>query len=113
MQTDLTAGTPPRYEPFGWHHWPDHFFMSYQFRRGLGETQEGGGAVSECFQAASRMIPGDFDSWHNEWMVVADRNDKRGDAAEKDGNIRTAMNCWLRAAGLMWRTGVVLHDSWF
>ena len=96
--TQLAALRPPSYEPFGWHHWPDHFFMSYQFRRGLGETQEGGGAVSECFQAASRMIPGDFESWHNEWMVVADRNDKRGDEAEKDGNIRTAMNCWLRAA---------------
>ena len=92
------AGTPPRYEPFGWHHWPDHFFMSYQFRRALGETQEGGGSVSECFQAASRMIPGDLDSWHNEWMRVALRNDARGDAALAAGHIRTAMNCWLRAA---------------
>lgn len=98
MNPSEFTGTPPRYEPFGWHHWPDHFFMSYQFRRALGETQEGGGAVSECFQAASRMIPGDLDSWHNEWMRVADRNDKRGDEAERAGHIRTAMNCWLRAA---------------
>lgn len=98
MSTEMPAGTPPRYEPFGWHHWPDHFFLSYQFRRALGETQEGGGAVSECFQAASRMIPGDLDSWHNEWMRVADRNDRRGDEAERAGHIRTAMNCWLRAA---------------
>lgn len=99
MNAPERAGTtPPNYEPFGWHHWPDHFFMSYQFRRGLGETQEGGGAVSECFQAASRMIPGDLDSWHKEWMVVAERNDRRGDDAERAGHIRTAMNCWLRAA---------------
>ena len=92
------AGSPPRYEPFGWHHWPDHFFMSYQFRRALGETQEGGGSVSECFQAASRMIPGDLDSWHREWMHVALRNDARGDTALAAGHVRTAMNCWLRAA---------------
>ncbi len=98
MSGSTSPGTPPRYEPFGWHHWPDHFFLSYQFRRALGETQEGGGAVSECFQAASRMIPGDLDSWHNEWMRVADRNDRRGDEAERAGHIRTAMNCWLRAA---------------
>ncbi len=98
MNPSITTQTPSRYEPFGWHHWPDHFFMSYQFRRGLGETQEGGGAVSECFQAASRMIPGDADSWHVEWMHVADRNDVRGDEAERAGHIRTAMNCWLRAA---------------
>jgi dienelactone hydrolase len=86
-----------KYEPFGWHHWPDHFFLSYQFRRALGETQEGGGAVSECFQAASRMKP-DLESWHKEWLHVAERNDRRGDEAQKAGHIRTAMNCWLRAA---------------
>ncbi len=87
-----------KYEPFGWHHWPEHFFMSYQFRRALGETQEGGGAVSEVFQAASRMKPGDAESWHVEWLRVAERNDARGDAEDKAGHIRTAMNCWLRAA---------------
>jgi dienelactone hydrolase len=86
-----------KYEPFGWHHWPEHFFLSYQFRRALGETQEGGGAVSECFQAASRMKP-DLESWHVEWLRIAERNDRRGDEAEKAGHIRTAMNCWLRAA---------------
>jgi dienelactone hydrolase len=89
---------PARYEPFGWHHWPEHFFMSYQFRRALGETQEGGGAVSEVFLAASRMKPGDADSWHEEWLRLAEHNDRRGDQEEKAGHIRTAMNCWLRAA---------------
>ena len=88
----------PRYEPFGWHHWPEHFFMSYQFRRALGETQEGGGAVSEVFLAGSRMKPGDAHSWHEEWLRIAEHNDRRGDAEEKAGHIRTAMNCWLRAA---------------
>jgi dienelactone hydrolase len=86
-----------KYEPFGWHHWEDHFFLSYQFRRALGETQEGGGAVSECFQAASRMKP-DHESWHAEWLKVAERNHARGDEAEERGHIRSAMNCWLRAA---------------
>src|SRR5262249_51096875 len=87
-----------KYEPFGWHHWEDHFFWSYQFRRALGETQEGGGAVSEVFQAASRMKRGDDDSWHEEWLRVAERNDRRGDEEEEKGHVRTAMNCWLRAA---------------
>jgi dienelactone hydrolase len=90
--------TPPRYEPFGWHHWPDHFWMSYQLRRGLGETQEGGGAISEVLQAASRMKPGDAESWHTEWTRIAVRNDERGDAEAAAGHLRTAMNCWLRAA---------------
>ena len=88
----------PHYEPFGWHHWPEHFFMSYQFRRALGETQEGGGAVSEVFRAASRMKPGDAESWHVEWLRIAERNERRGDEEDRAGHIRTAMNCWLRAA---------------
>ena len=94
----VTDNKLAHYEPYGWHHWPEHPWLTYQFRRGLGETQEGGGTVSECFLAASRMVPGDKESWHREWMVVGDRNFDRGLAEEKQGHIRTAMNCFLRAA---------------
>jgi pimeloyl-ACP methyl ester carboxylesterase len=94
----VTANHQPHYEPYGWHHWPKHPWQTYQFRRALGETQEGGGTVSECFQAASRIIPGDNESWHHEWMVVADRNWRRAIEEEQRGHIRTAMNCFLRAA---------------
>ena len=93
----VTEDRGPHYEPFGWHHWPEHPWMSYQFRRALGETQEGGGAISECFQAASRMVPGDVESWHTEWLRVAERNDRRGDEAEAHGQVITARNCWVRA----------------
>ena len=93
----ITENRQPHFEPYGWHHWPEHPWLAYQFRRGLGETQEGGGTVSECFQAASRMILGDKESWHREWMRVADRNQKRGLTEEQAGHIRTAMNCYLRA----------------
>ncbi|RAH99162.1 hypothetical protein DLJ53_21680 [Acuticoccus sediminis] len=88
----------PHFEPMGWHHWPAFPWLSYQFRRGLGETQEGGGAVSEHFLAASRMIPGDKESWHREYMVMAEQNRARGQEADASGHVRTAMNCYLRAA---------------
>jgi len=94
---EITKNRQAHFEPFGWHHWPDHPWLSYQFRRGLGETQEGGGAVSECFQAASRMVAGDKESWHREWLRIAERNHARGDEAERQGHIQTAKNCWLRA----------------
>ena len=93
----ITSVKEAHFEPYGWHHWPEHPWMAYQFRRALGETQEGGGAISECFQAASRMLPGDEESWHTEWLRVAERNHRRGDAAEAAGHIETAKNCWLRA----------------
>jgi pimeloyl-ACP methyl ester carboxylesterase len=94
----VTDNKLAHYEPYGWHHWPEHPWLAYQFRRGLGETQEGGGTVSECFLAASRMIPGDYESWHREWTVIADQNFQRGLDEERAGHVRTAMNCWLRAA---------------
>ncbi len=94
----ITENGLPHYEPYGWHHWPEHPWLAYQFRRGLGETQEGGGAVSEVFQAASRMIPGDLESWHKEWKHIGDRNWDRGEEADSKGHVRTAMNCFLRAA---------------
>src|SRR5690606_25884658 len=33
-----------------------------------------------------------------EWTIIAERNDRRGDKAREKKHIRTAMNCWLRAA---------------
>src|SRR5688500_4952686 len=44
------------------------------------------------------MVPGDKESWHREWLRIAERNSKRAGEEEKAGHIRTAMNCWLRAA---------------
>src|ERR1700748_646116 len=106
--TDVAHGV---YQPYGWHHWPKHPWMSYQFRRALGETQEGGGAVSECFLAASRMIPGDKESWHREWKRIADFNQTRGDEEFGKGHVRTAMNCWLRAANYYRHTEFWLEYS--
>ncbi len=95
-QTTTDAG--PHYEAYGWHHWPEFPWMSYQFRRSLGEVQGGGGAVSEVFQAASRMIPGDEESWYTEWLRIADRNRERAEAAEQAGHVMTARDAWLRAS---------------
>lgn len=96
----VRKGELSHYEPYGWQHWPDFPWLSYQFRRALGETQEGGGSVSELFLAASRMVPGDLDSWHENLLEVSNNNMRRGDAEEASGHIRTAMNCWLRAADM-------------
>ena len=88
MIDQITADHTPHFEPYGWHHWPEHPWFSYQFRRGLGETQEGGGAVSEVFQAASRIIPGDKESWHAEWTRIAERNYAR--ARRKENSVISA-----------------------
>ena len=93
------SSKPPSYEPFGWHHWHDeHFWMSYEFRRGLGETQEGGGRRQRGLPGRQQVVAHDFESWHREWTHIAERNDRRGDEELAKGHVRSAMNCWLRAA---------------
>ena len=91
---DRTEG---HFKPYGWHHWPQYPWMSYQFRRALGETQEGGGAISEVFQVGAKIDPSDSESWYREWNAIGDRNRIRGDESEALGRIVTARNCWLRA----------------
>jgi dipeptidyl aminopeptidase/acylaminoacyl peptidase len=93
----ITEEKGPHYEPYGWHHWPEFPWMSYQFRRSLGETQPGGGTVSECLQAASRMVPGDAESWHTEWTRLADKNFRLAEESERQGHVLTARSAWLRA----------------
>ena len=89
--------TEPGYRPYGWEEWPDFPWWSYQFRRVLGETQEGGGAISECFMAADAMRPGDGESWFGEWRRLADRSAGQAAAAEAAAHVVTARNACLRA----------------
>ena len=47
MLLDVISDNKVQYcEPYGGHHWPDHPALSLRFRRAMGETQQGGGAVS-------------------------------------------------------------------
>lgn len=87
----------PHYEPYGWQHWPTHPWLSLQFRRGLGETQYGGGAISECLLVASRVDPDDPETWFREFRIRADRNREQGARAEQAGHLVTARDAWLRA----------------
>lgn len=95
---ERATDTTPHYEPYGWQQWPDHPWLSYQFRRALGESQEGGGSVSESFLAASRMQPLNKESWHREWNVIAEANLRRGYEAEAAGHTHTARRYWLKAS---------------
>ena len=84
--------------PGGWVQWPDSEEFSIEFMRLLGAAQEGGSLISECFLAASRIDPKDGgDSWHREWMRMADISNERANAAFTIGHVLTAQSNWLRA----------------
>jgi pimeloyl-ACP methyl ester carboxylesterase len=90
--------SPPRFEAGGWMHWPDNEDYSLQFMRVLGSAQEGSSTISECFLTASRIVPGDDESWYREWKAIADANKARGDLARAADNLSSACSNWLRAS---------------
>ena len=76
----------------------------------LGAAQEGGSTISECFLAATRITPGDDESWYREWKTIADLNKERGDTARARNNMCTAQNSWLRAS-TYYRAAELFLDS--
>jgi hypothetical protein len=86
------------YQDQGWEHWPQDPWFSYQFRRALGEAQEGGGAISEVFQTGEKITPHDNESWYSAWLGVAERAREYAQAAKDAGNTQTARAAWLRAS---------------
>src|ERR1700721_3964453 len=88
----------PRYDPRGWMHWPDNEDYSDRFMQILGSAQEGSSTISECFLAATRITPGEDESWYREWKKLAGICKSRGDLAVREGNTDTAKGNWLRAS---------------
>ena len=98
QSTPTVQQSSGRYEPGGWVQWPGEHELSFQFVRVLAAAQEGASTVGECFQAASRMTPGDVESWYREWQIVAKRNEARAIDAAAHGHMHSALSNWLRAA---------------
>jgi dienelactone hydrolase len=86
-----------QFDPRGWVYWPEHEELSFELMRLLGTAQEAGSTTSECFLAASRINPGDEDSWYREWRRMADASHERANTALDRGNFLTAQSNWLRA----------------
>lgn len=99
------------YQPVGWMQWPDNLDYSFQFLRVLGAAQERASTISECFQAGSRIIPGDDETWYLQWTSLGDRNEKRAAEALSNQFIQTARGNWLRAANYYRCAEFFLHHD--
>ena len=86
------------FSPEGQVQWLDNDEFSAEFLKLLGAAQEGGAMVSECILVASRIDSNDrANSWHREWLRIADRNAARANTAFERGHVVTARSNWLRA----------------
>jgi hypothetical protein len=71
-------------------------FDSY-FTRVMGRGNYGGSAVGECYETASRIVDGDFQSFTNAWEVTAKRVEAIGWECLKKGHKVSARDAFLRA----------------
>jgi alpha-beta hydrolase superfamily lysophospholipase len=72
----------------------------------LGFAPYGGADVGEIQYLATRVKPGDDDSFFDEFSALAKRRIEEGDAAAAKGHAAAARDCYLRAACLL---GVAYH----
>lgn len=64
----------------------------------LGSAVNGGVEIGEAYYAASQIKDGDAKSWQKQWMLLADRVEKRGDKSLAQGHNISARKQYLRAA---------------
>ncbi|MEO8757873.1 MAG: acetylxylan esterase [Devosia sp.] len=72
------------------------YFDAY-FTRVMGRGNYGGSAVGECYETASRIIDGDFQSFIEAWEVTAKRVEAIGWDCLKQGYKVSARDAFLRA----------------
>lgn len=79
-------------------YFPHNKGWSHQINRAIVESHNGGGDFGEIDRAASQMTVGDPESWHKEWMKMAEYVEALGSEAEKKTNLVTARQAFFRAS---------------
>jgi Esterase FrsA-like len=89
---------------------PDPTFH-YELLRILGTARDLGADVAEVLGVASRLRPGDFESWYTEFDALAKRVQTPAKEQAARGRDLSARNAYLRAAGYFRAADVFLHGK--
>ena len=85
--------------------------FSYQTLRLLGSAEQGQAEVGEVLRTAERIVEGDFESWHREWLATARRVEAIGDSCAARGHTVSAREAWLRASNYYRAAEFYLHGD--
>jgi dienelactone hydrolase len=72
--------------------------FSFETLRAVGYTVYGGADIGEVMATAARITPGDWESWHREWLALADRIAGIADECAANGHSVSAGSAYLRAS---------------
>jgi len=83
----------------------------FETQRAFGAAEYGGSLFGEVLAAASRIAPGDYDSWYNAWNDTADRIAKEAaDQLSRNHRI-SARDSFLRATSYYQASEFFLHGN--
>jgi alpha-beta hydrolase superfamily lysophospholipase len=85
--------------------------FAFQTLRILGSAAAGLAEVGEVLRTAERIVEGDFDSWHDEWLATAQRAEAIGANCNDRGHHVSAREAWLRASSYYRAAEFYLHDD--
>jgi dienelactone hydrolase len=85
--------------------------FQFQILRQLSVASYGGSDINECLITASRITPGDFESWYQEWFATAERVHKIADESLEKGHNVSARDAYLRASGYYRAAEFFLHGD--
>ncbi|GAA2266728.1 alpha/beta fold hydrolase [Nonomuraea roseoviolacea subsp. roseoviolacea] len=83
----------------------------YETLRSFGHIAYGGADFGEVVTTCERIIPGDYDSWHDAWLATADRVAGEGRAALEGGHRVSARDAFLRASNYYRSAEFFLHGD--
>jgi dienelactone hydrolase len=83
----------------------------YETVRAFGAAEYGGALFGEVLAAASRITPGDYDSWYDAWNGMADRVAKEAAEQLARGHRVSARDSFLRATSYYQSSEFFLHGQ--
>lgn len=84
--------------------------FSFETLRAVGYAAYGGADIGEVITTASRITPGDWESWHSEWCTLADRVACIADKCADQGHTTSASSAYLRASNYYRTAEFFLRD---
>lgn len=90
---------------------PDDTSFWFETLRVLGATAYGGADIGEVLTTAQAVIPGDYDSWHDQWLATADRIAAEAEKAYAANHFVSARDGLLRASNYYRSAEFYLHGN--
>ncbi|MFF1697675.1 TIGR03086 family metal-binding protein [Streptomyces sp. NPDC058257] len=90
---------------------PGHPPFWYETLRTLGHIAYGGADFGEVATTAEHIAPGDYDSWHDQWLATADRVADQARTSREGGHCTSARDGFLRASNYYRCAEFFLHGD--